>query len=306
MGSDQLDYNRRRASDQYSHAVDEWLHVEYSHFQEVLAWERRVENLKSMVFSAVDAEAQNRKSSTNFAARLAGEDIRHSRITDARARVVASKHGVGTGVEGIVIRLRDMMNNLQLAFTALIRDGPRVAIQDPINLAVADFTTASIDTSAAAGAASVAAVKVFLLLGSMIMDLDVVFFGPVLPPAEAGEVGAVAKAVADLIGDVHTFHLSASNAITVPSPVGNDEDIPLAAGQHPPLCGVASRAYIASSGVPSAVLSEAKSAGGTRFTLLTNQPSAAVASNWTAESISPPKSDFGGVKHSSSRKKLGV
>lgn len=40
--------------------------------------------------------------------------------------------------------------------------------------------------------------------------------------------------------------------------------------------------------------------------LLTNQPSAAVTSNRTAESTSRPRSDFGAVKRSGSRKKFGV
>lgn len=39
---------------------------------------------------------------------------------------------------------------------------------------------------------------------------------------------------------------------------------------------------------------------------MTNQPSAAVTSSQTAESTSPSKSDYGGIKRSRSRKKLGL
>lgn len=77
---------------------------------------------------------------------------------------------------------------------------------------------------------------------------------------------------------------------------GSDDDKPLAAGQDPPSSGVVSYAAVAPSAVASAVLFEAKSASGARFSLLTNQQSAAVGSNRVAQSTSAPKSESSDFK----------
>lgn len=55
-----------------------------------------------------------------------------------------------------------------------------------------------------------------------------------------------------------------------------------------------------------AVHFEEKSASDTRSTLVTNQSSAAAASDGTAESTSSPKSGFSSGKRSGFRKKFGV
>lgn len=102
-GRDQMNYNRRRATDQYSWAADEGLEAELDHRREVLSWERRDRDLESKLSAAVDAEAQIRKKKTPNSPFILLERTLDSQMTDARARVVASMDDLGTGVEGIVI-----------------------------------------------------------------------------------------------------------------------------------------------------------------------------------------------------------
>lgn len=124
-GRDQLKYNRRRAVDQYSRAVDERLKPKSSHSREVLALEKSVEELKSKAFAAVDAETLTGEKNTEPAVRLAGEDTRPSRITYAWARVITCMDGLCTGVDAIIMRLSDVMDQLRLDLTNLVRDNPR-------------------------------------------------------------------------------------------------------------------------------------------------------------------------------------
>lgn len=92
---DPLDYNLCRARGLYSSGVDERWKAESSHRRQELAWERRVGYLESKVSAAVDAKTQTRKRNTELAVRIAGEDTRRSRTTDAWDRVVGSKDGLG-------------------------------------------------------------------------------------------------------------------------------------------------------------------------------------------------------------------
>lgn len=99
-----------------------------------------------------------------------------------------SMNGAGTDAKGIVARMGDMMNNLRVKLSALMRDGPPATCEDHINLAVADFGTASIATSAASGAGSFSDDKAVLLRCGTLMDVNVVPSGsvPRLPkPATA-------------------------------------------------------------------------------------------------------------------------
>lgn len=145
----QLDYYRRLACEQYSHAVDERLEIECSHRQEELAWKRRVRDLESRVYAAVDVEGQTYKKNIEVVVRIAGEDIRRSRNTDARTRVVTFMDSLGVGVEGNVVRMGDTIDVPRQDLTDLIEEGPRAACEEPGNLGVADFTTPSNDASAA-------------------------------------------------------------------------------------------------------------------------------------------------------------
>lgn len=106
-----------------------------------MAWERRVEDLESIVSVVVDVEAQPRKRNTERAVRLADEDTHRSQITDARARVVATMDGLGAGVKGILVRMWNMMDKLRLDLIALIRGSSYAACEVFLKLAVADFMT---------------------------------------------------------------------------------------------------------------------------------------------------------------------
>lgn len=139
-----------------------------------------------------------------------------------------------------------------------------------------------------------------------LIDLGVVPSGPAPLPAEAGNIHAIEKAVVDLNFDVNPSHPSTSHAVNVSSLAVRDDDEPLEVCQRPPSFDVTCHVAAAQSVAAVAVPPEAKSASGSRSTLLTNEPSALVSSNWTSESTSPPKSDSGVIKLSGLRKKLGV
>lgn len=76
--------------------------------------------------------------------------------------------------------------------------------------------------------------------------------------------------------------------------------------QGPLPTGAAGHVVTVPSVASGAVHSGTKFAGDTRSALLTNQPCAVDASNWTAESTTLSKSYSGGMKCSGSRKKLDV
>lgn len=224
MGRDQLKYNRRRASDHYFNGVDELMEVESSYCHEVLAWERRVGVLESKVSAAVDAETHPRTRNIELAVFLTDEDTRRSRIADGRACVVASMNGLGTDVQTIFVRMEDMMEKLWLDLTALIWVGPRAACGELINLVAADFTAASSDNSAAPRAGSVPAGEAAHLRGNTVTDLDVVASGFVPLPAKRGNANDIAKAVAELIGDMDPSHPSASHDVNFPFLTRSDDD----------------------------------------------------------------------------------
>lgn len=135
------------------------------------------------------------------------------------------------------------------------------------------------------------------------MDLAFIPSGSVLFTANADDSNGIEKAVPDLLADVSPFLLSSSHAVTFLSPAGSDDDRPMVVGQNLTYFTVTSNAGAAPPVDAGTVSSEAKFTSDTRFTLMTNQPSAVAASNQTAESTSPPKSASGGGNHSGSQKK---
>lgn len=169
MGRENLNYNRRRVSDQYSHVVHERLKAESSRCRRVLVWVRCIGDVESKIPAVAEAETQTIKRSTGLAIRLAGKDTWHSRITDVRGCVVASMDGFVIDVEAIVVRIGNMMDKLRLSFF-LIQGGPRAACEELFNLVAADFMPASIDTSAAPGAGSAPASEAVSIRGTMIID----------------------------------------------------------------------------------------------------------------------------------------
>lgn len=138
------------------------------------------------------------------------------------------------------------------------------------------------------------------------MDLDVFSFGFVPLLTEAGDSSAIQKAVADLNDYVSRSHPSASHGLNVSSFSESNGDRPLLVNQGLTASGVAGTAGATPSVATDTVPFMAKSGSGTRSMLLTTQPSAVATFSWTAESASPSKSGSGGVKGSSSNKKLGV
>lgn len=130
----------------------------------------------------------------------------------------------------------------------------------------------------------------------MLMDLDVLPSAPVSLFAEACVANAIEKAVVDLSRNVSPSYPSASHAADDPSLAGSDDNRSLAVGEGSISSEIARQAAFAPLIVAGVVLLEANSASVTRSTLLTNQPSAVVASNRKAESKSSPKSDSGDIK----------
>lgn len=108
------------------------------------------------------------------------------------------------------------------------------------------------------------------------------------------------------IDDTNPSYASASLTVNVLSTAGSADDRLLGACKAPSSSCVAGEAVAAPSAAAVTVSSKAKSASGTRFTLLTNQPSAVDTCNEAAESTSPPKSCYSGVNHMGSREKLGL
>lgn len=74
------------------------------------------------------------------------------------------------------------------------------------------------------------------------MDIDGVPSKTVPPPPEAGDIGAVEKAVAELVGNVPSSHPPTlprrTHAVNAPSSAGNDDDKPLVVEQAPANLGV--------------------------------------------------------------------
>lgn len=145
------------------------------------------------------------------------------------------------------------------------------------NNAVAKFTAASGGTSSTPVAGPAPACEAVSSKAIAILDLE---FGPIesMPvPAEDGDVNAIEKAVADLIGDV------SPRGVNAPFLAGSDDEKPLAVALHPLSFGIAGRGVIVASAVPGVVQPKATSGSGTRSTLLTKQPPPEVASTRTTE-----------------------
>lgn len=101
--------------------------------------------------------------------------------------------GLGTGVEAIVDWIRDMMDKLRPAFSALFQVGTRAVCEELMNLAVADFMATSVDTFDAFGAGFAPAGEAISFRCTTLMDFDVVRSGSVPFPADVGNVDAFGK-----------------------------------------------------------------------------------------------------------------
>lgn len=140
------------------------------------------------------------------------------------ARVIASTDVFGTGDEGIVVRMGELMDKLREDLTASIRYGPCATYVDLVSLLVADFTVASTDTFIAPCARAVPTGEAVSPRGNMLMDLNVAPAGSVPLPAEDGNAEAIEKAIAYLIGYISPSHPSPSHAVNVPSLAVSDDD----------------------------------------------------------------------------------
>lgn len=124
MGRDKMSYNRQRASGQYSQAVHERLMAEFFHRLEVLTWKKHAKNFEWKLSATVDEKAQTHERNTEPIIDLAREGTRRSRVTDSRAPVVEAMNGFGTGVDGILVWMDEMMRNMQRELDILTRNGP--------------------------------------------------------------------------------------------------------------------------------------------------------------------------------------
>lgn len=78
-----VNYNWRRASFQYTRAIDKRLQAQSSHRREEFAWEKRVKYFESKLLPAIDVEKHIRECDNALAVRLAVEDNCRSRVGDA-------------------------------------------------------------------------------------------------------------------------------------------------------------------------------------------------------------------------------
>lgn len=196
------------------------------------------------------------------------------------------------------------MDNLRLDLTNLIRVGPRAAWKELINLVLEDFTATSDDTSAAPGAGLAAAGEVVPLRGTTRTDLNIVLSGSLPRSTNAGDACVFGKALVDSIGNKSHSKPSASDALNAPFLAGSDEDKPVAIGQGFHLLLSREKPLVPRRLLRVPVPSVASSIGDTGSTLLTKQSSAAATYNRTAESTSPPESDYGSIKRSGLRRNL--
>lgn len=227
-------------------------------------------------------------------------------MTNSRACIVASTNGLGTDVEAILVRMSYFMDKLRMELTTLVRESTRAASEELINLVVADFKAASVETSAAPGAGSVLNSEVVPPRSDKHMDSDILSSEPVPHPTRAGDADAIENDLAHLIGNVSPVHPPASPAVNVPYLARSDDDTPLTITHDPTSFCVTGSTGAAPSVAATTMSSEAESASGRRSALVTKQPSAANTSNRMAESTSLLKSGSAGVKRLGPRKKLGA
>lgn len=166
-----------------------------------------------------------------------------------------------------------------------------------MDLAVANFKAASVDTSFVPGTGIVSVGEAISSKGVALMNLEVVLTVSVPTPADESEANAIEMAVANLVCDWSSSYPSASHAVNAPSLAGSDGDTPLVGVRVPPSFGVASCDVEILLAVPGAMPSEVKSSRGNGPTSLVNQPSAAVITSRTEESSSPPKSGSSDILH---------
>lgn len=205
-GRVRINYDQRRARSQYSQAVDEWLKAESDHRREVLAWWKRVWDLKPKLSVSLDAEAQTRKSNTELAVCLVSHESRRLQMTDVLAGVVVPMDGLGTGAETIVVRMDDLMAKLQMIIVSLIFGGPRATFEELHSIAVVYFTAACVDTSAVPGAGSVPTGEVVSTHSKTPVDLNFIPLGSVSLPTKAGDGNSNEETVDELIGDINPSH----------------------------------------------------------------------------------------------------
>lgn len=65
MGRARMDYNRRRASKQYSRAAEERLKANYNHRRVVLPWEKCIRILEWKLSAALDTDEQTHERNTD-------------------------------------------------------------------------------------------------------------------------------------------------------------------------------------------------------------------------------------------------
>lgn len=138
---------------------------------------------------------------------------------------------LGAGIYGILLWLNKVMCEMQENLAVRIRNSPRAACKEIINLSVTDFTAASIVTSKAPAQRSPPTSEVASARGDTPMDLDVVLFRSVPLLAEAGKTGPNKNATCHLIADMRPSDFSAPHTVISSSSVDSDGDRPLVVDQ---------------------------------------------------------------------------
>lgn len=154
----------------------------------------------------------------------------------------------------------------------MIRDGPRTAFEERINLAAAKLTAASVDTPFAPGPGWVLTGEVVPIRSDCLKDLDVVPSGSVPHFTKVANANLIKKAEAYLNEDVSPSQLSATQAMNAPSfAVINNERL-LMIGQDFGYSSDVGQSDASPSVAADRVPSDAKSVSGTRSTLIKIPP----------------------------------
>lgn len=110
---------------------------------------------------------------------------------------------------------------------SLSRNGPLFACEELINFLEVDFNATSNISLATRGPRSLPTGEVISTRVESLIDLNFVPSESVPPLAEASEVRAIEKAVADIINDMSSSHPSASHVMNASSAAGSDDEQPL-------------------------------------------------------------------------------
>lgn len=190
------------------------------------------------------------------------------------------------------------MTTLHTDITALANKGPRGVCEEFDKLTVAEFTDTHRSVLSIVTDNSTPTPKDASPRDCLSPDV-----GTAPSP---GAVAAFKAAATDLIGDARSSTQSTPQPVKASASTVSSEDLQLVPDTFFAVKAISPDIITTGPVADSKFIPDDKSASGTRFTLPSNQLSAASTSNKTSESILPTKDGSKTVKRSDSRRKTGV